>query len=356
MENNWLSLDWYLYELESYKDYDYANPIFLKLILAIPILLILRWLIKFFWTKSGLETSLFTQKSGGSNSWIAFFLLIPDLFLGLCFFFALIALARPQKSNEEVERWSEGIDIMLSIDISGSMDGMDLKPNRLESAKQTAEEFIDGRFQDRIGLVLFAGEAFSKSPLTTDYEMLKEQVRDVNFEEIAKDGTAIGTSLAVSIKRMEQSKAKSKVIILLSDGDNTAGNIDPLTAAQLAYSFNIKVYTIGVGRKGKVPYNVKGRDFFGRVVSQIQYADNSFDETTLKKIASITEGKYFRATNNQSLREIFKTIDQYEKTEIKENRYKSVKDYYLPYLYASILCLLIWLAFKSTFLTNILED
>ncbi len=355
MENNWFNINWYISELANLKTYDYANPIFLEFVYAIPIIFLLRWIIKFFLSKSSIEVALFSQEVK-TRKLTAFLLLIPDFFLGLSLVFLFIVLARPQKSNDQVEQWSEGIDIMLTLDLSGSMEGMDLKPNRLEAAKKTAKNFVEGRFQDRIGLVLFAGEAFSKSPLTTDYEMLYDQIKDINFKEIQEDGTAIGSALAVSIKRMENSEAKSKVIILLSDGDNTAGNIDPLTAAQLAYSFNIKVYTIGVGSKGKVPYKVQMRTFFGQVVDQIQHIENNFDESTLKKIAEITGGKYFRATDNKSLKEIFKTIDEYEKTEIKESRYKSVKDHYRPYLFAAIICFLCWLACKSTFLTNILED
>lgn len=355
MESNWFNIEWYISELTNLKTYDYVHPIFLNFVYAIPIIFLLRWIIKFFLSKSSIEVALFS-KEVKTKKLTALLLLIPDFFLGLCLVFLVIVLARPQKSNDQVEQWSEGIDIMLTLDLSGSMEGMDLKPNRLEAAKKTAKNFVKGRFQDRIGLVLFAGEAFSKSPLTTDYEMLYTQIEDINFKEIQEDGTAIGSALAVSIKRMENSEAKSKVIILLSDGDNTAGNIDPLTAAQLAYSFNIKVYTIGVGSKGEVPYKVKMKTFFGQVVEQIQKIQNSFDESALIKIAEVTGGKYFRATDNKSLKEIFKTIDKYEKTEIKENRYKSVKDHYRPYLFAAIICFLCWLAFKSTFLTNILED
>lgn len=355
MEDNWYSLDWYVHVFSSLKSYEYVHPLFLKLIFVIPVLFIVRWLLKFFLSKSTIEVALF-KKEARTQDLTALLLLIPDIFLGLFLTFLLIVLARPQQSNEEVERWSEGIDIMMALDISGSMEGMDLKPNRLESAKETAENFVKGRFQDRIGLVLFAGEAFSKAPLTTDYEMLYEQIKDINFDEISSDGTAIGSALAVAINRMESSKAKSKIIILLSDGDNTAGNIDPLTAAQLAYSFNIKVYTIGIGKKGKVPYKVKQQNFFGQVFETIQQVENNFDETTLKKIAKVTDGQYFRATNNKGLEKIFKTINEYEKTEIKENRYKSVKDHYRPFLLAAIFCFLIWFAFKSTFFTNILED
>jgi Ca-activated chloride channel family protein len=261
----------------------------------------------------------------------------------------LTALARPQKTNEKVEQWTEGIDIMLAMDISQSMQIEDFSPNRLQAAKGVAQQFIEGRLQDRIGIVVFSGDAFSLAPLTTDYDLLKSYLKDISFEMIENRGTAIGSALAVATNRMRESESISKVCILLSDGDNTAGNIDPITAAELAAAYGIKVYTIVIGKEGMVPY---GKDFFGRP----NMVENTVDETTMRKIADIGSGEFFRATDNQALTRVFQRIDQYEKAEIKETRFKDTADYYYNYLSWAVVLLLIWLLTKSSFMSNILQD
>jgi Ca-activated chloride channel family protein len=261
----------------------------------------------------------------------------------------LTAMARPQKTNEKVEQFTEGIDIMVAMDISQSMQIEDFQPNRLEAAKQVGLDFIQGRLQDRIGLVVFSGDAFSLAPLTTDYDLLRSYVRDINFEMIENRGTAIGSALAVVTNRMRESETKSKVCILLSDGDNTAGNIDPITAAELASAYGIKIYTIVVGREGLVPY---GKDFFGRP----NMIENTVDESTMRKIAEIGGGEFFRATDNQALVSVFSKIDQFEKAEIKETRYKDISDYYFVYLQWAASLFLLWLLLKSTFISNVLQD
>ena len=238
---------------------------------------------------------------------------------------------------------------MLIIDISQSMQIEDFRPNRLEAAKDVARKFIQGRFQDRIGLVIFSGDAYSLAPLTTDYELLFTYIDDINFENIENRGTAIGSALAVATNRMRESESKSKVLILLSDGDNTAGNIDPITAAELASAFEIKMYTIGIGKEGQVPW---GKDLFGRT----NYVQSSLDETTLRKIADIGDGKFYRVSNEQALQEVFQEIDEYEKVEIKESRFSNTTDFYTVYLTWGIIFFLIWLMTKSTFVSNILED
>ena len=238
---------------------------------------------------------------------------------------------------------------MLVIDISESMQIEDFKPNRLEAAKTVAREFIDGRFQDRIGIVIFSGDAYSLSPLTTDYELLKAYLKDIDFNMIENRGTAIGSALAVGTNRMRESEAESKVLILLSDGDNTAGNIDPITAAELANAYNIKLYTIAVGKEGRVPF---GKDFFG----QPKYIENTLDETTLRQIAEIGDGQFYRVSDNAALEQVFKMIDEYEKAEIKENRYKDTSDFYQIYLKWAIIFFLAWLLLKSTFVSNVLQD
>ena len=182
----------------------------------------------------------------------------------------------------------------------------DFKPNRLESAKNVAKTFINGRFQDRIGLVVFSGESYSRCPLTSDYDLLKKYIDEINFDLISTRGTAIGSAIAIATNRMRTSKSESKIIILLSDGDNTAGNIDPLTAAEIAKAYNVKIYSIAIGKNGKVPF---GKDYFGRT----RYVDNSLDEKNLKEIAEITSGNFYRASNEDSLKKIFEEIDKLEK-------------------------------------------
>ena len=274
---------------------------------------------------------------------------IPPVLFAFLAALIVLALARPQKTNEMVEQWTEGIDIMLVVDISESMQIEDFKPNRLEAAKNVARDFIDGRFQDRIGMVIFSGDAYSLSPLTTDYDLLKAYIEDISFEMIENRGTAIGSALAVATNRMRESDSESKVLILLSDGDNTAGNIDPITAAKLAHAYGIKMYTIAVGKEGRVPF---GKDFFGRP----RYVENTLDESTLREIANIGEGEFYRVSDNQALEQVFALIDQYEKAEIKETRYKDTIDYYQVYLKWAIVIFLFWLSFKSTFVMNLLQD
>jgi Ca-activated chloride channel family protein len=248
----------------------------------------------------------------------------------------VIALARPQRSNERVEQFTEGIDILLVMDISESMDLQDFSPNRLEAAKKTAVEFIKGRFGDRIGMVVFSGEAYSLSPLTNDYKLLTSLIEEINFSMIEAKGTAIGSAIAAGTN-------------LLSDGESNAGNVDPLFAAQLATAFDIKIYTIAVGRDGMVPY---GTDFFGRP----QMVESYLDETTLREIARIGNGQFFRASDGDALEQIFNQINTLEKAEILENRYKETADYYRIYLFWAIFFFLIWLGLKSTFLNNFLLD
>jgi Ca-activated chloride channel family protein len=275
--------------------------------------------------------------------------LVPDFLLAMVIALVLISLARPQKTNEKVEQWTEGIDIILAIDISQSMQIEDFTPNRLEAAKEVARNFIKGRIQDRIGIVVFSGDAFSLAPLTTDYDLLNAYLDEISFDMIENRGTAIGSAMAVVTNRMRESESKSKVCILLSDGDNTAGNIDPITAAELAAAYNIKTYTIVVGKEGLVPF---GKDYFGRP----HMVENTVDETTMRKIASISFGEFFRVTDNQALKNVFSKIDQYEKAEIKETRFKDTADFYFIYLRWAISFFLLWILTKSSFISNVLQD
>ncbi len=342
--SNWFSLSWFY--PSTFQNFTWEYRFFLILLFGIPIVYLLKWLLGLR-LKQKLTIALPETKI--KSDLISIIRFIPDLLFAFFIAMMIIALARPQTSNEKVEQWTEGIDIMLVVDISQSMTIMDFKPNRLEAAKNVAKEFIAGRFQDRIGIVIFSGDAYSLAPLTTDYKLLNIYIDDITFDKIEASGTAIGSALAVATNRMRESDSKSKVVILLSDGDNTAGNIDPITAAEISHAYDIKIYTIGIGKEGRVP---TGRDVFGRTT----YSTNTLDETTLRRIAEIGEGRFYRASDNQALEDVFKLIDQYEKAEIKENRFKDTTDYYPVYLKWGILFLLIWLGLKSTFVTNILKD
>ena len=251
--------------------------------------------------------------------------------------FLVIVLARPQSSHSRQQIASEGIDILLILDISGSMRAEDFKPdNRLHAAKAVIYDFLDDRKNDRIGLVVFAGESFTQCPLTLDYRVLGNLLLNVKIGML-EDGTAIGDALANATNRLRHSTAKSKIAILLTDGENNAGTIDPLTAAQAAKALNIKVYTIGMGKEDGafIPYH---DPIFG-----LQYSPNRtyVDEETLKQIAEITDGRYFRATDNQKLSEIYQEINQLETTKIEVTeytRYKELAAY--PLIFATLLLML----------------
>ncbi|KYG78945.1 vWA domain-containing protein [Roseivirga echinicomitans] len=342
---SWLSLEWFT--PTGFQSFDWAFPIFLYALPLVLILFLLKWLIG---TKIKQKLPVALPKQDIERSWTSYLRVIPNLFTALALAMLIVALARPQRTNEEVEQWTEGIDIVLIIDTSESMQIEDFKPNRLEAAKQTARDFINGRFQDRIGLVIFSGDAYSLSPLTTDYELLGSFIdTEVDFGKIENRGTAIGSAIATGTNRMTESTAASKVMILLSDGDNTAGNIDPITAAELAAAYGIKIYTIGIGKDGKVPY---GKDFFGRP----NYIENTLDETTLRKIAEIGDGQFYRASDNEALSNVFSLIDQYEKAEIKETRYKNTTDFYPIYAKWGLVFFILFMLSKSTFVSNVLED
>lgn len=256
---------------------------------------------------------------------------LPFVLRSLAIIMVTIALARPQASNSWRSENTEGIDIMIALDMSGTMMAEDLKPNRLEASKDVATEFILSRPNDNIGLVVFAGESFTQCPLTTDHAVLVNLFKGIQYGMI-EDGTAIGLGLANAINRMKDTKAKSKVIILLTDGSNNRGDIAPITAAEIAKTFGIRVYAIGVGSYGKV--NIPVQTPMG---IQYQQMDSEFDEKSLKDIASMTGGAYFRATNNDKLRSIYKEIDTMEKTKISVKEYsKKSEEFYLFALLAFI--------------------
>ena len=348
MENEysdpWYSLEWFT--PSTLRSFTWETRWVLFLIAAVPLVFALRWLVRYQFNQ---KLAVAVTSKDGSTSLFNLVRLIPEFILMIALALLLLALARPQSSNEKVEQWTEGIDIMIALDISRSMEIEDLKPNRLEKAKSVAKSFINGRIQDRIGLVVFSGDAFSLSPLTTDYGLLRNYLDEISFEMIENKGTAIGSALAVCTNRMRESDSKSKVCILLSDGESNAGNIDPITAAELASAYNIKIYTIIVGKEGMVPY---GKDFFGNP----QMIESLVDETSMRKIAKIGSGEFFRAYDDKALEQVFAKINQYEKAEIKETRFKNTTDYYYVYMIWAVSLLLLWLLLKSTFLTNILQD
>ncbi|EIM78337.1 von Willebrand factor A [Nitritalea halalkaliphila LW7] len=282
------------------------------------------------------------------NVW-TYLRLVPTFYYLLSMILLTVALARPQKTNERVEQYTEGIDIMLVLDISESMDLQDFTPNRLEVVKTVAKDFIRGRVGDRIGIVVFAGEAFSLAPLTTDYELLSDLINDITFNMMDAKGTAIGSAIAAGANRMKEDMENSRVMVLLSDGENNAGNVDPIYAAQLASALDIKIHTIAVGKDGMVPY---GQDFFGRP----QMIESYLDETTLRDIAELGGGQFFRATENDALDRIFDEIDALEKSEIIESRYKETVDFYRVYLFWGLISFFVWLGLKNTFLNNFLMD
>lgn len=341
-----MSFSWSWFLPETFKSFEWEKPLLFHLLWIIPLLILLRKGVKFL-KNPVLELSL-PKKVERGNPW-TYLRLIPTGFFFLSLIFIVIALARPQRSNERVEQFTEGIDILLVMDISESMDLQDFTPNRLEAAKKTAIDFINGRLGDRIGMVVFSGEAYSLAPLTNDYKLLTDLIADINFQMIEAKGTAIGSALAAGTNRMKESESPSKVMILLSDGESNAGNVDPLFAAQLAAAFDIKIYTIAVGKDGMVPY---GTDFFGRP----QMVESYLDETTLREIARIGGGEFYRAADGNSLEQIFERIDTLEKAEILENRYKETADFYRIYLFWAMIFMLAWLGLKSSFLNNFLLD
>jgi len=256
----------------------------------------------------------------------------------------IIALARPQSSLSWQDTTTEGIDIVIASDISGSMLAEDFKPNRLEAGKNIAIDFIQNRPNDRIGLVVFSGESFTQCPLTIDHSVLVNLYADIKNGMI-EDGTAIGMGLATAVNRLKDSEAKSKVVILLTDGSNNSGSIPPVTAAEIAKQFNVRVYTVGIGTNGFAPYPVQTP-----MGVQYQRMKVDIDEGTLSKIASITGGKYFRATNNNALKDIYEQIDRLEKAKIDVTQYRKKTERFLPFAIIALALLSLEFLTKNTLL------
>lgn len=273
---------------------------------------------------------------------------LPQIFNILAICLLIIALARPQSSTNWEESTTEGIDIVLSMDISGSMLAEDLKPNRLEASKDVAVDFISKRVNDRIGLVIFSGESFTQCPLTTDHNVLINLFKDVK-SGMVEDGTAIGMGLATAVNRLKDSDAISKIIILLTDGVNNKGVVAPFTAAEIAKQFGIRVYTIGVGTEGYAPYPFQTP--FG---VQYQDVEVQIDEETLQNIATVTDGKYFRATNNSKLKEIYKDIDKLEKSKIEVTEFHKRSEEFSKFAIPAFIILIFGFILEKTYLKQIL--
>jgi Ca-activated chloride channel homolog len=339
---NWLRPEWFSFPV--LRSFDWQTPLFLYGLLAIPLVFVLRWLL-FMRVRKKLDFAMFEGQARWH--WSSLLRYLPGLVFSIFVVLLVVALARPQRTDERLHLSSEGIDVMLILDTSGSMALGDFKPNRLEAAKEVAINFIDGRYQDRIGVVVFAGDAYSLVPLTTDYDLLRESIKSIHLDLFPHDGTAIGNALGVAINRMRESTAVSKVGILISDGENTAGSLDPVLSAQLAHVYGIRLYAIGIGQDGRVPFDLDG---------QLQYVETRLEEATLREIAQIGQGQFFRATTEGALEEVFRQIDGLEKAEIVESRFRDTKDFYQIYLKWAILFFLLWLTLKNTFFSNAMED
>ncbi len=320
---------------------EFANPGFFWLLLLVP--LMIGWYI---WRNKKFQGTLHVSSvkafTGVKKSGYGVLRHYSIVLKSLALIAVIIGLARPQSALSWQNSTTEGIDIVIATDISGSMLSEDLKPNRLEAGKNIAIDFIKDRPDDRIGLVVFSGESFTQCPLTIDHDVLINLFKGINNGMI-EDGTAIGMGLATAVNRLKDSEAKSKVIILLTDGSNTGGSIPPVTAAEIAKQMNVRVYTVGVGTKGYAPYPVKTP--FG---VQYQQVPVTIDEGTLSSIAKITGGKYFRATNNDKLKEIYQQIDQLEKAKIAVTQYHKKTERFLPFALIALALLLVEFGLRNT--------
>ena len=323
------------------KNIEFANPEYFYLLLVIPLMAVWYW---FNQSKTHADlqfssTEVFETSGKSLKSYLFYSL---PVFRMLAIGILIIALARPQSTTSRQNVSIEGIDIVMALDVSGSMLAQDLKPDRLEAAKLVASDFFDGRPDDRIGLVIFSGETFTQCPLTTDHTVIKNLFKDIKSGMI-EDGTAIGDGLATAVNRLKDSKAISKVIILLTDGVNNAGSVDPLSAAEIAKLYGVRIYTIGVGTIGMAPYPVQTP--FGIKYQEVEV---KIDEDLLKEVTSMTDGKYFRATSNQKLKEIYEEIDLLEKSKIDVTEFRRKTEEYLPLALLALLLFTIVIILRKT--------
>lgn len=329
--------------------FQFADPQYLFLLILVPLMGVYLWMrrqkmtgqVKYSTLKHLRKVPVSLRQRLRQGMFILRLAIITLLILGL---------ARPQSGTQQQEIITEGIDIMLVLDVSSSMLAEDFKPkNRIETVKIVAREFIEGRTNDPIGIVVFAGEAFTQSPLTLDYGVLTQVLDNLKVAPREWDGTAIGNGLATAVDRLKDSKAKSKVIILLTDGVNNAGEIDPITAAHVAQAFNVRVYTIGAGTRGTAMYPVD-HPIFG---TQYRPMRVEIDEDLLRRIADLTGGRYFRATDTEKLREIYKEIGELEKTKIEVKEFTRYSELFVNFAGIALLLLVLEIVLNNTYLRKL---
>ena len=314
----------------------WANPEYFWLLLLLPVYVgyyVWKWVKT---KESALLFSSISKLDGVSSGYKVWLSRATLLLYAVAFTLFVLSLARPQSQNTTVERNAEGIDIVISLDISSSMLAEDIKPNRLVASKELAADFIDKRISDRIGINVFARESFTVVPPTLDYSLVKSMLETVDLGMV-RDGTAIGMGIATAVNRLRDSKAESKVIILLTDGMNNSGEIDPITAGEIADTYGIRIYTVGIGSRGTAPYPVDD-PIFGR---RYQNVEVNIDEEMLQQISQQTGGRYWRATDLEQYTEIYQEIDRLEQSEIEEITYVDYEDLYFNYLLGGLLFLLI---------------
>ena len=321
----------------------FASPEFLWLLALLPLWAGWRW-----WHgrgKGGLQYSNAGVALGAPRGWRTYLVLTPTVLRMGALALGILALARPQLRDVSQQHFAEGVDIVLVLDTSTSMRAEDFRPNRFEAAREVAAEFVQGRTSDRIGLIVFAGKAYTQTPLTLDYSFLLRMLEEVEVG-IIEDGTAIGTALATAVNRLKDTDAESKVIILLTDGQNNRGEVDPVTASDVAATLGVRIYSIGVGTRGEAPYPVSSP--FGGFRRQMIPVE--IDEDMLRTVSGNTGGRYFRATNEDALRDIYTQIGELETTEIETLTYTDYEDHYGRYLGPALLLILLEVLLSTTVL------
>jgi Ca-activated chloride channel family protein len=322
----------------------FLNPEFFWLFLLIPMAIV--WL---FWKKNQQSATLkisSIQGFKGSNTFLTRLKPMLNVFRLLALSSLIVAMARPRTVDvSNKTKTTKGVDIVMAVDVSGSMLAKDLKPNRMEALKRVAADFVDERPNDRIGLVVYASEAYTKTPVTSDKAIVQEAIKSIKYDNVLQDGTGIGMGLSTAVNRLKDSKAKSKVIILLTDGVNNAGFIEPETAADIAQQYGIKVYTIGIGTNGmaEFPYRVAPN---GQFLYQMMKVE--IDEELMKSIARKTDGRYFRATSNSKLAEIYAAINKLETTEIEELKFYDYDEKFRPFVWFAGFLLLLEIGLRNT--------
>ncbi len=320
-----------------FQNIEFSQPYFLVLLALLPVLIY--WYARNNRRRSA-SVAVSTIAAPGLDSWKATMRHVPFVCRMLCMGFIIAALANPQTKNDEQHTEGEGIDIVLCLDVSGSMTAQDLTPNRLEAAKNVAIDFVNRRATDRIGVVIFSGESFTQCPLTTDHAVVIAAIQNIH-NGLLEDGTAIGSGLGTSVDRLRSSKTTSRIVVLLTDGENNGGLIDPKTAKEIAKAFGVKVYTIGVGTEGLAPQPVQTP-----LGVEMQSVKVSIDEKLLKEIAGETGGKYFRAKDNAGLDSIYSTIDVLEKSKIEINTTTRFTDKFIPFAITAAFFLLAEMLFR----------